>query len=163
LIRDLYKNSRLHKLTPIKGILRQFPVYQLKSLQNRHSQKCFPIYFQGGETLAYFRGKHWGLLGYFVSPTSYNEFPHISAALPHFQGLRALFKTSKITSPRDPAGIGIGGEETLIYKGWGGVLKLSGETLVRVSPILYVFVFIFYRLLYILCQWHIPLLHHTEY
>jgi len=139
LIRDLYKNSRLHKLTPIKGILRQFPAYQLKSLQNRHSQKCFPIYFQGGETLAYFRGKHWGLLGYFVSPTSYNEFPHISAALPHFQGLRALFKTSKITSPRDPAGIGEKGEASLMYIRLGVVWFIyGGETLAWVSLILYV-------------------------
>lgn len=64
-----------------------------------------------------------GFIGVFCFPVSYNEFPHIPAVLPHFQGLRALFHISKITFPSDPAGIGVKGVATLIYKGWGGVLK----------------------------------------
>ena len=64
-----------------------------------------------------------GIIGVFCFPATYREIFHISAALPHFQGLRALFCTSKITFPSDLAGIGIRGVATLIYKGWGGVLK----------------------------------------
>ena len=64
-----------------------------------------------------------GNIGIFCFPAIYHEFPHIPAALPHFQGLRALSHISKITFLSDLAGIGIGGVVTLIYKGWGGVLK----------------------------------------
>lgn len=64
-----------------------------------------------------------GIIGVFCFPAIYHESPRISSALPLFQGLRALFQTSKITFLSDPAGIGDGGGATLIYKGWGGVLE----------------------------------------
>lgn len=80
-----------------------------------------------------------GNTGAFCSLASYNEFPHISAALPHFQGLLALSQTSKITSPRDPAGIGNEGEASLIYIRLGVVWFIYvGETLARFSPFLFI-------------------------
>ena len=82
----------------------------------------FPHIFQGWGNIGVLLWETLGIIGVFCFPTTYHEFPRISAALPHFQGLRALFHTSKITFPSDPAGIGNGGVATLIYKGWGGVL-----------------------------------------
>jgi hypothetical protein len=79
-----------------------------------------------------------GIIGVFCFPATYREFPHITAALSHFQGLRALFQTSKITSLSDLAGIGDGWGATLIYKGWGELGEFDGETLAWVSPFLFI-------------------------
>ena len=83
----------------------------------------FPHIFSRWGNIGVLLWETLGNTGIFCFPASYNEFPHISATLPHFQGLRTLSHTSKITFSSDPAGIGVGGGATLIYKGWGGVLK----------------------------------------
>ncbi len=83
----------------------------------------FPRIFSRWGNIGVLLRETLGNTGVFCFPTIYHKFSRISAVLPHFQGLRALFRTSKITFPSDPAGIGDGGGTTLIYKGWGGVLK----------------------------------------
>ena len=80
-----------------------------------------------------------GIIGVFCFPATYREIFHISAAWPHFQGLRALSHTSKITFLSDPAGIGIGEGASLIYIRLGVVWFIyGGETLARVSPFLFI-------------------------
>lgn len=83
----------------------------------------FPHIFPRWGNIGVLSRETLGIIGVFCFPTIYHEFSRISAALPHFQGLRALFHTSKITFSSDLAGIGVGGGATLIYKGWGGILK----------------------------------------
>ncbi len=98
----------------------------------------FPHIFQGWGNIGVLLWETLGIIGVFCFPAIYHESPRISSALPHFQGLRALFQTSKITFLSDPAGIGNSGNATLIYKGWGELGEFDGETLAWVSLILYV-------------------------
>lgn len=83
----------------------------------------FPHIFPGWGNIGVLLWETLGIIGVFCFPATYHEISLIPAASPHFQGLRALSHTSKITFSSDPAGIGDGGGATLIYKGWGGVLK----------------------------------------
>ena len=98
----------------------------------------FPHIFQGWGNIGVLLWETLGIIGVFCSPAIYHESPRISSALPHFQGLRVLFCTSKITFLSDPAGIGMGEGATLIYKGWGELGEYDGETLARVSLVLFV-------------------------
>ncbi len=83
----------------------------------------FPHIYLGWGNIGVLLWETLGIIGVFCFPAHYIECPRISAVLPHFQGLRALSHTSKITFSRDPAGIGDGGVATLIYKGWGELGK----------------------------------------
>lgn len=99
----------------------------------------FPHIFPRWGNIGVLSRETLGIIGVFCFPATYCEFPHIPAALSHFQGLRALSHTSKITFPSDPAGIGVGGGASLIYIRLGVVWFIfGGETLARVSPFLFI-------------------------